>query len=186
MVEVVILTNGSIDFALIGLLFILFGRWFKRGKKAPPPQTTTTHTEEQVPKTSEEGPKAEGGAEVKPAEPERLAKFASLEELVSAIGAKHLILFNQYGIPIESYNVREGREISISLADFISTMRKLSPDFDSMISWDGRKVVLSSIGKVGDIEVFALALSDSEMKVKADEVREFIKTYLSESLGRRK
>ena len=131
-------------------------------------------------------PKTGGDAETKPTAPEGPVRFASLGELASAIGAKHLILFNQYGIPIESYNVREGRGISVPLAEFVSTMRKLSPDFDSIVSGDGRKIILSSIEKIGDIEVFALAVGDSEMKVKADEVREFLKAYLSESLGRRK
>jgi hypothetical protein len=176
---VVTLSNGLVGFALIGLFLL-----FRRGKKTTPQQT---RAEEQAQKNSEAlPPKTGGDAETKPTAPERPVRFASLGELASAIGAKHLILFNQYGIPIESYNVREGRGISVPLAEFVSTMRKLSPDFDSIVSGNGRKIILSSIEKVGDIEVFALVVGDSEMKVKADEAREFLKAYLSESLGRRK
>ena len=177
---VVTLSNGLVGFALVGLFLL-----FRRGKKTTPQQT---RAEEQAQKNSEAlpPPKTGGDAETKPTAPEGPVRFASLGELASAIGAKHLILFNQYGIPIESYNVREGRGISVPLAEFVSTMRKLSPDFDSIVSGDGRKIILSSIEKIGDIEVFALAVGDSEMKVKADEVREFLKAYLSESLGRRK
>lgn len=128
--------------------------------------------------------RAKGEVEIKPTEPEEWIGFTSIGELASVIGAKSLILFNQSGITIDSHNVEDEDRVSASLADFIAIMRKLNPDFDSMVSGDGLRAVLVSVGTIGETEVFAFAASDKGMALELEEVRGFIRAYLSESLGR--
>ncbi len=122
--------------------------------------------------------------EIKPVKPEEGVGFASLEELASMIGIKSVLLFNQSGIPIDSYNVSDDDRVAASVADFISLMRKFNPEFSSMISENGQRVMLFAVGKVGDAEVFALAVSGASLELGADEIRDLLRVYLSESLGR--
>ncbi|RLG03209.1 MAG: hypothetical protein DRN61_05195, partial [Thaumarchaeota archaeon] len=122
--------------------------------------------------------------EIKPVEPEEGIGFASLEDLASMIGFKSILLFNQSGIPIESYNVSDEDRVAASVADFVSLMRKLNPNFSSMISENGQRVMLFAVGKVGEVEVFALTVGGAEIELEVEEVRDFLRAYLSESLGR--
>ncbi len=108
----------------------------------------------------------------------------SLEDLASMVGVRSIILFNETGIPIESYNVSDEEKVAASAADFISLMRKLNPGFSSMTSEDGRRVMLFSVKKIGEVEVFALAVSEAEAELGAEEIKDFLRAYLSESLGR--
>lgn len=166
------------------------------GKKPAPPQKTVAPSETRalkpptVPKVekkaakpSPRGQRAET-VEIKPVGPEEGIGFASLEDLASMIGVKSILLFNQSGIPIESYNVSEEDRVAASVADFVSLMRKLNPNFSSMISENGQRVMLFAVGKIGEVEVFALAVGGAEIELEAEEIRDFLRAYLSESLGR--
>jgi len=110
--------------------------------------------------------------------------ITSLEDLASMVGIKSILLFNEAGIPIESYNVSDEEKVAASAADFISLVRKLNPGFTSMTSEDGSRVMLFSVERVGEIEVFALAVSEAGAELGAEEIRDFLRAYLLESLGR--
>ncbi|MEM0090610.1 MAG: hypothetical protein QXF84_04605, partial [Nitrososphaerota archaeon] len=73
---------------------------------------------------------------------------------------------------------------SALLAEFIPVMRRLNPDFNLTFFDDRQKIILLSVGKVGEIETFALAVSDSGTMAKVEEIRDLLRTYLLESLGR--
>ena len=165
-------------------------------KKPAAPRKTSAPSETSPPKPSTV-PKVEKKAarsppreqraktvEIKPVEPEEGIGFASLEDLASMIGFKSILLFNQSGIPIESYNVSDEDRVAASVADFVSLMRKLNPNFSSMISENGQRVMLFAVGKVGEVEVFALTVGGAEIELEVEEVRDFLRAYLSESLGR--
>jgi len=168
-------------------------------KKATPPPSR--RVEEAVapapPKTVKPrtAPKKEVEKVVKPPPRERGEKakstligeelgITSLEDLASMVGIKSILLFNEAGIPIESYNVSDEEKVAASAADFISLVRKLNPGFTSMTSENGSRVMLFSVEKVGEIEVFALAVSEAEAELGAEEIRDFLRAYLLESLGR--
>ncbi len=178
-------TDYLTSFALITLFFvnspvvvsILF---FKRKSK----ELTPSKFSEDIDKQHSAEQQTGKDAEAKPAEPKKSASFASLGELVSAIGAKQLMFFNQFGIPIESYNFNEELRVSALLAEVVFTMRKFSPNFSSTVFEDGQKIILLSIGKIGEVEVFALTMSSSEATLKMEEMRELLRTYLLESLGK--
>ncbi len=127
-------------------------------------------------------PAAEG-LEIKPVEAGEEFGFASLEELASMLGIRSVILFNQSGIPIDSYNVGEDDRVAASVADFISLVRRFNPGFNYMVSEDDRRLMLFVVGRVGESEIYALAVGGgSEFGV--EEVRDLLRAYLSESLGR--
>lgn len=189
-----IIALTSLTISIISL--VLVRRSIKGGEAAPPQAIIKPAEEVSKPSTP---PKAEVGArppppskrgtnrlEIKPLEPEEWIGFTSIEELASTIGAKSLILFNQSGIPIESHNVADEDRVAASLADFVSIMRKLNPNFESMISENDRRMVLLLVGRIGDTDIFALFVGDSRTGLEIEEVRGFLRTYLSESLGRYK
>jgi hypothetical protein len=121
--------------------------------------------------------------EIRPAEAGEEFGFASLEEVASMLGLKSVILLNQSGIPIDSYNVGEDDRVAASVADFISLVRRLNPGFSYMVSEDAERIMLFLVGRIGESEVYALTVGGgSEFGV--EEVRDLLRAYLSESLGR--
>jgi hypothetical protein len=121
--------------------------------------------------------------EIRPAEAGEEFGFASLEEVASMLGLKSVILLNQSGIPIDSYNVGEDDRVAASVADFISLVRRLNPRFSYMVSEDAERIMLFLVGRIGESEVYALTVGGgSEFGV--EEVRDLLRAYLSESLGR--
>lgn len=167
---------------LILILVLLFRRFVtKKGQKSP----------KMVEKPAEEADKSPPiekqtgiGVEARPVEPRVLGGLTSLGELAPRIGAKRIIFFNQFGVPIESYNFSEEHRVSALLAEFIFMMRKFDPSFNSTFSENGQRMILLSVERIGEMEVFALTIGDSKMTLKAEEVRDFLRTYLLESLGR--
>jgi len=154
--------------------------------EAPAPPKVPTPARKEVGKRAVKPsarPRAES-LEIRPVKPEEGLGFTSLEELASMIGVKSVLLFNQSGIPIDSYNVSDDDRVAASVADFISLMRRYDPEFSSMTSENDRKLMLFTVGKVGDAEVFALAVSGAGLELGAEEVRDLLRAYLSESLGR--
>ena len=157
---------------------------------SPTPPTTPTKSEaakpEAKPRVEARPPMRRAGEEleIKPVEPGEGVGFASLDDLAAMIGAKSILLFNQTGIPIESYNVEDEDKVAASAADFLSLMRRFDPEFSFMISEAGRRIMLFMVGKIGEIEVYALTVGDAGSELGAEEVRDLLRAYLSESLGR--
>ncbi|MEM3793494.1 MAG: hypothetical protein QXO04_01340 [Nitrososphaerota archaeon] len=128
-------------------------------------------------------PKPLEGLEIKPAEVGEEFGFASLEEIASMLGIKSLIIFNQSGIPIDSYNVGEDDRVAASVADFVSLVRRLNPRFSHMVSEDDQRVMLFVVGRIGESEIYALTVGGGP-EFGVEEVRDLLRAYLSESLGR--
>ena len=121
--------------------------------------------------------------EIRTAEAGEEFGFASLEEVASMLGLKSVILLNQSGIPIDSYNVGEDDRVAASVADFISLVRRLNPGFSYMVSEDAERIMLFLVGRIGESEVYALTVGGSS-EFGVEEVRDLLRAYLSESLGR--
>ena len=113
-------------------------------------------------------------------------EFSSLEEFAQMIGMRSILLFNIMGMPIESYNVEDESRIAASTADFISTIRGLGSDFGYLTIEDDQRTILVSVGKVGDMEVFALAIGEPESALGAEEVRDLLRMYISGLMRRTK
>jgi hypothetical protein len=121
--------------------------------------------------------------EIKPAETGEGFGFTSLEEVASMLGIKSVILLNQSGMPVDSYNIGEGDRVAASVADFISLIRRLNPGFSYMISEGDQRVMLFLVGRIGESEIYALTVGCGP-EFGIEEVRDLLRAYLSESLGR--
>jgi len=200
----IVLAIASVGLSVIAL--ILVRRSIGRGREqkpapaatvkptqptiSPTPPTTPTRGEAAKPEADSRvearPPMRRAGEEleIKPVEPGEGVGFASLDDLAVMIGAKSILLFNQTGIPIESYNVEDKDKIAASAADFLSLMKKFDPEFSFMISEASQRIMLFMVGKIGEIEVYALTVGGAGSELGAEEVRDLLRAYLSESLGR--
>ncbi len=133
-----------------------------------------------------EGFAKRGEFEIEPAAEGEEPEFSSLEEFAQMVGMNSILLFNIMGMPIEAYNIEEEDRISASTADFVSTIRRLGSDFDYLTIEDERRMMLLSIGKVGEMEVFALAIGNPESALGAEEVRDLLRMYVSSVMRRTK
>jgi len=143
-----------------------------------------------VEKPPEAGVRAVGVAkgetfEIKPSEAEEGLGFESLEELATMTGMRSILLFNLMGMAIESYNVKDDDRVSASAADFISMLREFNSSFDSLVIEDDQRVMLLSIGNVGEMEIFALAIEEPESALEVDDVRDLLRAYISGIMRRK-
>ena len=112
--------------------------------------------------------------------------FESLGDLATLTGMDSIFLFNLSGLPVDSYNMKEGERVAASLADFILTLRRLGFPADTIILKNGLKALLLTVKKVGDMEVCALMVGKPEVEVDVDEIRELLQAYVSDLIkGRR-
>jgi len=144
--------------------------------------------EETVEKVGKEAAKVE--SKEAPKEPEVIkisGGFESLGDLATLTGMDSIFLFNLSGLPVDSYNMKEGERVAASLADFILTLRRLGFPADIIILKNGLKALLLTVKKVGDMEVCALMVGKPEIDVDVDEVRELLQAYVSDLIkGREK
>jgi len=106
--------------------------------------------------------------------------FESLGDLATLTGMDSIFLFNLSGLPVDSYNMKEGERVAASLADFILTLRRLGFPADTIILKNGLKALLLTVKKVGDMEVCALMVGKPEVEVDVDEIRELLQAYVSD------
>ncbi|RLE71172.1 MAG: hypothetical protein DRJ45_04170 [Thermoprotei archaeon] len=144
--------------------------------------------EETVEKVGKEAAKVESKEAPKETEVIKISGgFESLGDLATLTGMDSIFLFNLSGLPVDSYNMKEGERVAASLADFILTLRKLGFPADIIILKNGLKALLLTVKKVGDMEVCALMVGKPEIDVDVDEVRELLQAYVSDLIkGREK
>ena len=106
--------------------------------------------------------------------------FESLGDLATLTGMDSIFLFNLSGLPVDSYNMKEGERVAASLADFILTLRRLGFPADTIILKNGLKALLLTVKKIGDMEVCALMVGKPEVEVDVDEVKELLQAYVSD------
>ena len=106
--------------------------------------------------------------------------FESLGDLATLTGMDSIFLFNLSGLPVDSYNMKEGERVAASLADFILTLRRRGFPADTIILKNGLKALLLTVKKIGDMEVCALMVGKPEVEVDVDEVKELLQAYVSD------
>jgi len=144
--------------------------------------------EETVEKVGKEAAKVESKEAPKETEVIKISGgFESLGDLATLTGMDSIFLFNLSGLPVDSYNMKEGERVAASLADFILTLRRLGFPADIIILKNGLKALLLTVKKVGDMEVCALMVGKPEIDVDVHEVRELLQAYVSDLIkGREK
>ena len=152
---------------------------------------------EKAPKAPEKAVKEEPKVELLPPPPPKPKKevevpeikpkkggvlgLESLEELASMMGMDSILIFNTLGMPIESHNVSEEDRVAASLADFITVIRKFDSSFKGLSIENERRTMILMLGKVGEMELSALTVGKSELEI--EEVRDLLKTYISDMMG---
>ncbi|RLG01642.1 MAG: hypothetical protein DRN49_00845 [Thaumarchaeota archaeon] len=142
--------------------------------------------EQVVEKVSKEAAEVESKEAPKEAEVIKISGgFESLGDLATLTGMDSIFLFNLSGLPVDSYNMKEGERVAASLADFILTLRRLGFPADTIILKNGLKALLLTVKKVGDMEICALMVGKPEIDVDIDEIKELLQAYVSDLVGRR-
>jgi len=144
--------------------------------------------EEAVEKVSKEAVEVESKEAPKETEVIKISGgFESLGDLATLTGMDSIFLFNLSGLPVDSYNMKEGERVAASLADFILTLRRLGFPADTIILKNGLKALLLTVKKVGDMEICALMVGKPEIDVNIDEIKELLQAYVSDLVkGREK
>ena len=136
---------------------------------------------EEVAKEGKEAVEAESKKAPEEAEVIKISGgFESLGDLATLTGMDSIFLFNLSGLPVDSYNMKEGERVAASLADFILTLRRLGFPADTIILKNGLKALLLTVKKIGDMEVCALMVGKPEVEVDVDEVKELLQAYVSD------
>jgi len=136
---------------------------------------------EEAAKEGEEAVEAESKKAPEEAEVIKISGgFESLGDLATLTGMDSIFLFNLSGLPVDSYNMKEGERVAASLADFILTLRRLGFPADTIILKNGLKALLLTVKKIGDMEVCALMVGKPEVEVDVDEVKELLQAYVSD------
>jgi len=137
--------------------------------------------EEAVEKVSKEAVEVESKEAPKETEVIKISGgFESLGDLATLTGMDSIFLFNLSGLPVDSYNMKEGERVAASLADFILTLRRLGFPADTIILKNGLKALLLTVKKVGDMEICALMVGKPEINVDVDEIKELLQAYVSD------
>ncbi|MCD6126116.1 MAG: hypothetical protein J7J19_03815 [Thaumarchaeota archaeon] len=137
--------------------------------------------EEAVEKVSKEAVEVESKEAPKETEVIKISGgFESLGDLATLTGMDSIFLFNLSGLPVDSYNMKEGERVAASLADFILTLRRLGFPADTIILKNGLKALLLTVKKVGDMEICALMVGKPEINVNIDEIKELLQAYVSD------
>ena len=137
--------------------------------------------EEKVEKVSKEAVEVESKEAPKETEVIKISGgFESLGDLATLTGMDSIFLFNLSGLPVDSYNMKEGERVAASLADFILTLRRLGFPADTIILKNGLKALLLTVKKVGDMEICALMVGKPEIDVNIDEIKELLQAYVSD------
>ena len=137
--------------------------------------------EEAVEKVSKEAVEVESKEAPKETEVIKISGgFESLGDLATLTGMDSIFLFNLSGLPVDSYNMKEGERVAASLADFILTLRRLGFPADTIILKNGLKALLLTVKKVGDMEICALMVGKPEINVDIDEIKELLQAYVSD------
>ncbi len=135
------------------------------------------------PKRPAEKPKTVEKPEEEKAEGEviRIAGgFESLEEFALLMGVDSAFLFSLSGMAIDSYNMKEEENVAASLAEFVLTLRKLGFPTETVTLKNGMQTLILSVQKVGDMEIYALMLGKSDLKIDIEEARQLLQTYVSD------
>jgi len=106
--------------------------------------------------------------------------FESLEEFALLMGVDSAFLFSLSGMAIDSYNMKEEENVAASLAEFVLTLRKLGFPTETVTLKNGMQTLILSVQKVGDMEIYALMLGKSDLKIDIEEARQLLQTYVSD------
>lgn len=112
----------------------------------------------------------------------------SLAEAAVMLGVKALMLFDQQGFLIETYNMAEDQSIKVaaSLAELINMIKKLGFPTETVIFKNGAISFIVELKRVGDVTPYCLAISDSVLTINFDYIRKVLWEYVMNVIDRKR
>lgn len=124
-----------------------------------------------------------------PLEVRRLSvkRVNSLAEAAVMLGAEALMLFDQQGFVIETYNMAEehGTRAAASLAELISMLKELGFPAGTIMFKNGAVSFIVKLERVGDVTPYGLVISSPTSTIDAEYAREILQKYVESVIERR-
>lgn len=162
-------------FILVITALILVIRSFKRKTKQEETGTLIAEPREKI-------------IELSPGAGELFTKHInSLAEAAVILRAEALILFDQWGLLVETYNIAEehGARAAASLAELISLLKKLGFPVETIILKNGAVSFIVELRKVGDVTPYGLVIGGPALTMNTEYAREILQKYIESIIERR-
>jgi hypothetical protein len=111
----------------------------------------------------------------------------ALAEAAVILGAEALMLFDNQGLVIETYNVAEedGARAAASLAELINVLRNLGFPTEAIMLKDGSVSFIVELERMGDVTPYCLVTGGPRLVTDTEYARELLQGYI-ESIVRRR
>ncbi|MEM3897240.1 MAG: hypothetical protein QXO04_01315 [Nitrososphaerota archaeon] len=111
----------------------------------------------------------------------------SLAEAAVMLGAEVLMLFDQQGFVIETYNMAEDHcaRAAASLAELISIVKELGFPAETIIFKNGVASFIIELERVGDVTPYCLVIGGSALTTDFDYARKILQEYIAGVICRR-
>ena len=106
--------------------------------------------------------------------------FESIEELAITLGFDSLFFFNLQGMAIEAYKIKDEAQVAAALAEFVTALRRLGFPTETVTLKNGVQAMIVLVGKVGEMEVYALAVGKPDIEFNVDEIKQLLNLYISD------
>lgn len=127
-------------------------------------------------------------AEQLPGSAERqVRRVNSLAEAAVILGAEALMLFDQQGLLVESYNMAEehGVKVAASLAELIGILKKMGFPAGTVMFKNGAVSLVVELKKVGDVTPYGLIIGNRVLVEDVEYAREILQRYVESVIERR-
>jgi hypothetical protein len=111
----------------------------------------------------------------------------ALAEVAVILGAEALMLFDNQGLVIETYNMAEedGARVAASLTELINVLRGLGFPTEAIMFKDGSVSFIVELGRMGDVTPYCLVTGGPRLVTDVEYARETLQGYI-ESIVRRR
>lgn len=111
----------------------------------------------------------------------------ALAEAAVILGAEALVLFDNQGLVVETYNMAEdhGARTAASLAELINVLKTLGFPTETLIFKNGSTSFVVELRRVGDVTPYCLVMGGPMLMMNTDYAREILQEYVESIIGRR-
>jgi hypothetical protein len=104
----------------------------------------------------------------------------ALAEAAVILGAEALVLFDNQGLVVETYNMAEehGARAAASLAELINVLKGLGFPTRAIMFKDGSVSLIVELGRVGDVTPYCLVMGGPRLITDMEYAREILQGYV--------
>ena len=112
----------------------------------------------------------------------------ALAEAAVLLGAEALMIFDNQGLVVETYNMAEehGARAAASLAELISVLKGLGFPTETLIFGDGAVSFIVELRRVGDVTPYCLVMGGPKLVTDTEYAREILQEYVEGVISRRR